>query len=127
MSERKYKIAEIVDFETWSAADSDTFGRIATDLINRFKECKAADCDTILELISLFYTSGTPDMAWYVFKTDEDLAIAKTYAKFSAGTEDIGELKKDTPYLIMTIGENTKWFDESGVKKLQEALNLPTI
>lgn len=123
----KYNIAEIVDFETWSSADSDIFERIATSLINRFKECKAADCDTVLELISLFYTSGTPNVAWYVFKTDEDLAIAKTYDKFAAGTEDIGEVKKDTPYLILTIGDNTKWFDESGVKKLQEALNLPTI
>lgn len=82
----KYNIEEIMDFETWSSADSDTFDRIATDLIDRFIECKIADCDTILELISLFYTSGTPNVAWYVFKTDEDLAIAKTYAKFSAGT-----------------------------------------
>lgn len=57
-------------------------------------------------------------MTWYAFKTDESIAIANVYVKFAAGTEDIGEVKKDTPYLILTIGERTKWFDESGVKKL---------
>lgn len=88
---------------------------------SRFDQCKVCDCPAINNFFSSLgvYEGNDKGAAWYIFRTDEDIAIAKWYAKYAGGAKDIGEILKNTPYLIMEYSSSTKWFHEDALRQFQ--------
>ena len=98
-------------------------------LEKRFIKCRAAQCPEADKLFRYFEALDEKDLGagWYIFKTDEDIATAVEYARYTRGYKQIGEIEKNTLYLIMEYNMITRWFKVTDVLSLQKIFTVPVI